>query len=144
MLLRNVQIKPSRNPPEQTSTGYPSSPRSNLHEIVRSNPPHAIPDCPETTCSKSSGANLVLPSHIVKINLYEIARSKPPHAASDRPDKTFAKSSGANLHMLPRIAQINLHEIVRSKLPHGTPHRPATDFTESSGATSTCQPGSSK
>ena len=106
-----------------------------MYEIVRSKPPHAIPDRPDKNNTTSHGSNLLMLPCIVLIkhlrnrpvqtstcypapfgqNLYEIVRSTPPHATPTRPSKTLTK-------------------IVWSEPPHATLHRPDTTFTKSSGA----------
>ena len=120
-----IRIKPLRNRPEQTSTCYPDRPNKNLDEIVRSKAPHATPDRPHNTFTKSPGAHLPATPDRPDKNFYEICRSKPPHATPDRQEKTLTKSSGANLHMLPRVVRI-------------TPSR------NHPAQTSTCYPASSR
>ena len=61
MLPRIVQIQPLRNRPEQTSTYRPLSSKYKLFELARSQPPHATPDRPDKTLTKSSGANIHRP-----------------------------------------------------------------------------------
>ena len=91
---------------ERTSTCYPASSRYNLYETVRSKPPHATPDPPDTTVRKSSGAILDMLHRIVKMKPLRARPEQTSTCFPDRPNKTLTKSSEANLHIPPSIAHI--------------------------------------
>ena len=154
MTPRIVQIKPSRNRPEQTSTlprvvyiktlrtsagqtstCHPGPSRYNLCEIVRHRPPHATPHRPDKSFTKSPGAALHTPPRIVQI---KPLRTRPEQTSKRKPgvpeENLYEIAQSKPPHANPDHPYQNLHGIVRSKTQHATPHRPNKTFTEPSGA----------